>query len=583
MKSIIRWPGLVAFTVIIGLIATISIVFMDFWIKLAAEKGLANATGAEVNIASVEHSFSPFGVILHQIELTDPKKPATNQMQAATVSAKIELAPLLLRKLIIDDLVVEQAQFGTLRDSEGDVYIDVKQQGKAIEDIFGDAVTPPSIDELLEKSPLKTTQAIQDTQQLYAKHSEQLKQQYENLPTKEQLTEYKKTAKELSETDYKDPAQLIVAKEKFEQLKQAVLADKAKLNDFKQAVSQAKNEVGPQLVKLKNAPQQDYQQLKALAAGDQDAIQDVTQLVFGEQAAQWSKYVLAAFDILAPMLKSTGQQEQKNQGVKGQWIGFDDTSSLPDLWIKNADISLSWQTEEIQSTWTDITHQHDVLGKPTLFSINSSASKLWQSLKLNGNLWLAEAGAKAEQEWQLAGLKLSDLALIDSDKMSSQLEQGLLSSKGQLKLNGETLSGTGLIDLNALAISATGSNKLTNAIASTLNKMQQLQLNTDIGGTLGDLDLSVSSDLAQQIGSALISNASPEQQAKLDELKQKLNAKTSGLLSDSNTEMSQWLEWEKLVDGNLSSINDVLKTKLNSAIDKQKDKLKNKLLDKILN
>lgn len=583
MKSIIRWPGLVAFTVIIGLIATISIVFMDFWIKLAAEKGLANATGAEVNIASVEHSFSPFGVILHQIELTDPKKPATNQMQAATVSAKIELAPLLLRKLIIDDLVVEQAQFGTLRDSEGDVYIDVKQQGKAIEDIFGDAVTPPSIDELLEKSPLKTTQAIQDTQQLYAKHSEQLKQQYENLPTKEQLTEYKKTAKELSETDYKDPAQLIVAKEKFEQLKQAVLADKAKLNDFKQAVSQAKNEVGPQLVKLKNAPQQDYQQLKALAAGDQDAIQDVTQLVFGEQAAQWSKYVLAAFDILAPMLKSTGQQEQKNQGVKGQWIGFDDTSSLPDLWIKNADISLSWQTEEIQSTWTDITHQHDVLGKPTLFSINSSASKLWQSLKLNGNLWLAEAGAKAEQEWQLAGLKLSDLALIDSDKMSSQLEQGLLSSKGQLKLNGETLSGTGLIDLNALAISATGSNKLTNAIASTLNKMQQLQLNTDIGGTLGDLDLSVSSDLAQQIGSALISNASPEQQAKLDELKQKLNAKTSGLLSDSNTEMSQWLEWEKLVDGNLSSINDVLKTKLNSAIDKQKDRLKNKLLDKILN
>ena len=64
MQKLIRWPGLIAFFVITGLIAAIVILFLDFWIKLAAEKGLESSTGAEVNIAQVTHTFSPFGVTL---------------------------------------------------------------------------------------------------------------------------------------------------------------------------------------------------------------------------------------------------------------------------------------------------------------------------------------------------------------------------------------------------------------------------------------------------------------------------------------------------------------------------------------
>ena len=57
MRNIIRWPGLIAFFVISGLIAAIVIIFLDIWIKLAAENGIAEATGAEVNIAEVSHTF----------------------------------------------------------------------------------------------------------------------------------------------------------------------------------------------------------------------------------------------------------------------------------------------------------------------------------------------------------------------------------------------------------------------------------------------------------------------------------------------------------------------------------------------
>lgn len=100
---------------------------------------------------------------------------------------------------------------------------------------------------------------------------------------------------------------------------------------------------------------------------------------------------------------------------------------------------------------------------------------------------------------------------------------------------------------------------------------------------MDNLDLSFSSELNKQIGTALLSDVSAEQQAKLNELKQKLNDKTKGMLGDNNNQLAQWLSWEKSVDGDLSSINKLLETKINSLVENNKNKLKKKLFDTLLN
>jgi uncharacterized protein (TIGR03545 family) len=583
MKSIIRLPGLIAFFIFVGLIAANSILFMDYWIKLVVEKSLTKTIGAEVNIASVEHTFSPFGITLNHIQLTDPKAPHTNQLEAELVSAKIDLAPLLLRKLIIDSLTINGVQLGSLRESEGDVYLKPEEQQSQTENIFANVKELPSVDDILAKSPLKTTKAIEGTRAVYARHSNALQQQYAALPQKEKLADYQKRIKALTEAEFKDPIKLAKAKKEFDSLKEEILNDKKLLSDFKQSITGAKNELSPQLAALKAAPEQDYEQLKSLIAGDEDAINDVTTLVFGEKIGEWSQYALAVFDIIAPMLNAQGQAEETQRGFAGKWISFDDTSSLPDLWIKKAQISLHWQQETITSDWQDITHQHDVLGSPTVFSVHSSSSSLWQSLILNGDLWLSHSGDKANQNWTLSGLKLSELDLVSQEKLTSQLDSGLLSSTGKIALNGEVISGTAKIDLQSLIIKATGTNKITNIMANTLNQLKKLTINTDIGGTIGNLDFSYSSDLNKQISGALLTNVSTEQQIKLDELKQKINKKTEGMLDDNNSQLAQWLDWEKLADGDLGSINELLKAQFSSVIDKKKDELKKKIFDKLLN
>jgi len=216
MKNIIRWPGLVAFVFIVGLVTTISLVFLDFWIKLAFEKSVETATGAEVNVGSVAHTFSPFGLTFYNVQLTDPDNPGNNQAQAQQIKANIELTPLLLRKVIIDNLAITGVEFATPRASEGKVYRhknDATEQGSRF---FPNPASLPSVDEILANSPLKTTQAMAEAEAAYARHKSSLAKQYEALPSKDKLAAYQQQVAELKATDTKDPAALLAAGGKTE-------------------------------------------------------------------------------------------------------------------------------------------------------------------------------------------------------------------------------------------------------------------------------------------------------------------------------------------------------------------------------
>jgi uncharacterized protein (TIGR03545 family) len=581
MQKLIRWPGLIAFFVVTGLIAAILIVFLDFWIKLAAIKSLESTTGAEVNIAQVSHTFSPFGVSLTGVQLTDPATPSQNQVQADEITAQIELTPLLLRKVIIDDLTVSGVQFAQPRESEGAVYRTAKA---AIKEELQQAFDPqnlPSVDEILAKSPLKTTKAVEETQAAYKKHSEILKQKYAELPSKDALENYKKRVEAITNMDYKNPLELAKAKEEFDALRAEIKADKAKITEFKDAVSDAKNDMAPRLAELKAAPGDDYAQLQGLIAGDEGAIKDVTTMVFGEKAGEFSQYVLSAYDLAAPMLAKSKEEQAEEEAYNGRWVAFDDTAALPDFLVRNADVSVTWRNESVLSVWHDITNEHEKIGRPTTFKVDSSASSLWQSLKLNGDFWLNDAGVKANQDWNLRGLALSDVSLLNQEKLSSTLRKGLLSSSGRASIDKNVISGTGNAALSQLDLSATGSNNLTNVIAETLSGLSNLTINTDIGGILGDMDLSFSSDLDKQLAKVMLNNLTGDQSSKLGELKQKLNAKIEGPLGATDSEMSQWLDWEKLADGDLSSMQSMLDSKLNSVVDKKKEELTDKLKDKL--
>ena len=578
MNKIIRWPGLVGFLVIVVLLATVFIVFLDSWVKLAATKGLEHATGAEVNIAAVSHTLSPFGITLKDVQLTDPKKPTHNQVQATEVTAFIELAPLLLNKVIVDDMTITGLVLSQPRETEGKVY---REPGTIMQQINPfDSQNIPTIDEVLARSPLKTTQAITDVQQAYDRHSESLKNQYQSLPNKEKLKQYKIKIKSLTETDYKDPIKLAAAKKDFDQLRRDLAEDKQKIKAFQQAAKEAKTDLQPKLTSLQSAPGEDIQKIQQVVAGDQAAINDVTRMMLGEKAALWSDYLLSAYHVAGPLLKKNPEQQQASRD-KGQYIAFSDEVNLPDIWIKKANISLQWQQETIASTWTDITHQHDKIDRPTRFNINSTGGALWQSLVVNGDFSISDIGLTASQDWDLQGIKLKQLALVKEQKLTTQIETALMASSGRLSINNDQLTGLAQIDFEQLKMRAQGTNNFTQVVAQTLASLNTLNIQTDISGTVDSPRLSFNSDLDKQLGKGLISNLSDDQQGKLNQLKEKLDKQVQDVLGEKNKQLSQWIDWEELAKGDLDNVESMLASQFNSVLEQQKDKLKDKLRDKL--
>ena len=580
MKQVIRWPGVAAFVIFIALLATTYLLFANTLIKNIAIDSLEQATGAEVNINRVTHTLSPLSVTIDGVQLTDPAKPQNNQLQVGKLQASLEFWPLLMQKVIVNDLTVLGVKFNQLRDTPGQLYRNPEYESDS-EGSLPAMPDMPDVDSILASSPLKTTAAIEQAQATYDKHAEDLKAQYEALPDESRLEYYKAEFEKLKNTDVNDPASILKAKEQFTALMDEAKKDKAAVEAFKASVETAQADVNSSVEALKTAPQEDYDLLKGLVAGDAAAIEDVTTMVFGDAAGEMSQYFLTAFKLVGPMLNSSKEQAEENLRQDGEWIIFDETSGLPDLWIKNAEVTVDWQRAALRSDWSDITWQHDLIGKPTIFTVDSPATDYWQSIALNGEMAFKQGVLSATQNWDVEQFVLPASELVNSNLLSAALESGKLTTSGELGINDMTLSGAADFVLSALALDATGQDKMGGIVASTLNKLTQLTISTDVSGVATNPEIGLSSDLNQQLGAALLDGLGSDETGQLAELRSKLNERVAGALGDSESQLSSLVDFGALADGKLGDFDNILSTNQNDIINQQKDELIKKLGSKL--
>jgi uncharacterized protein (TIGR03545 family) len=555
----------------IAIIAALYLLFANTLLKTLAQNALGHASGAEVNIDAVKHSLFPFGLTLTRLQATDNRNPIHNKIDIGMLKGNVNFMPLLSKKLIIDELNVQDVEFDTKRDNAGAIYVQPDIQASSF--AFPTLADLPSVDEILEKSPLKTTAAVADAKKVVQQYEQALQDKYAALPSKEKLTVYKERLKVLKETDYKNPANLIAAKKEFDDIKETMTKDKANMSAFVDLAEEAQAASVNSVSALKTAPQEDVVLLKGLIAGDEDAIGKVTQHLFGEKAKIYTKGLLVVMDILS----------NNSDDLIIEQTTADD--GLPNVWIKKAAVNIKWQDQNIQTEWQNITDQHALIGKPTMFLVNSSKAKNWHNIDLNGTFEIIEGRVNSVQNWDIKGLVLDAIELIpeqSKQKLNALLESGLLASTGELNIVDGKLSGSSVFDLSVLELKATGENDLTNAMAEIISGLSELKLSTDFSGSLTNPSIKIKSDLDKKIRQALSSGLTGDSSGKLSELKIKLNAKVAEQLGQSEQQLASVDALLSAVQGNTDSLNELLKSQMTNAIDNKKNKLLNKLSGKLL-
>ena len=70
--KMIRWSGLIAFFVIVGLIAVFNIFFLDGIVERTVEKQASLAVGARVDIGGLDLSLLGLSVNIEELEVANP-------------------------------------------------------------------------------------------------------------------------------------------------------------------------------------------------------------------------------------------------------------------------------------------------------------------------------------------------------------------------------------------------------------------------------------------------------------------------------------------------------------------------------
>ncbi|WDT86689.1 TIGR03545 family protein [Alteromonas sp. 009811495] len=559
-KPILLW--VVGFFVLLFLVYFL---FANTIIKSILESKLGESYGAEVNIDEFDHSLFPTTVTLKGIALTNPTKPSHNQVFVGHANADVELAPLLDDQVIVNNLNLLKVQFDTERSKPGEVYR-VPERSLSFDEIKAKAKEAvPTVDELLARNPLKTTAAIEQAKEAYQSYGVDLKSDYENLPDKSRIDYYKTQVAQLKETNYKDPQALVQAKSAFDKLKEEIQADRALISRFTEKASDAKVALSNSVEALKNAPKEDYALLKGVIAGDEAALSQVTYFVFGDKAAEYTEYLMAAMQIVMPLI----QGEEKSEAP----------ADIPSILVKEANVSVLWQDEAITSKWNNITNVHEVFGNPTTFTIEA-AGDLLKSFTSSGEFWIDGNGVDASQIWELAGVNMSEISFSQNETLNAVLKSALMKTNGSMEVTDNMLSGTGEVDLQQLVMEATGTSDVTSAIAKALQSLSSLNMTMLLDGTLSNPGFNIKSDLDNKLAQAALSQLTDSQKDKLDELNTKLNAMVSNqqtVLSGELVDVSSMLS---AAQGDSAALQELLQAQLDNVVDQQKNKLLDKLKGK---
>ncbi|HDP25195.1 MAG TPA: TIGR03545 family protein [Deltaproteobacteria bacterium] len=574
MKQI-RWQGLAAFVVIVVLIGFFWFVLADGLIKRSIEKTGSLIVGAEVNVDRATLSFSPLGVRLQDIQVTNPNEPATNAVQISRVEFSVNTGELFLRKLIIEQMDLVGVEFGTQRKTPGFVREKKKELVEKEKEPSFLGFTLPSFSRedilgIIEKEDLQTVALIRGVQEDAATRTAFWNNRLDELPDKEKITQYRSRIENLNKTRRGGIQAMLSAATEVRSLHTEIENDIEILRSSRKDVSDELAGLKHRIDQAVKAPADDARKLADKYGPTPGGIGNVSGLIFGSRVKAWVDRSLWWYLKISPYLaRAQGEHRGKKVSTplraKGIDVHFTEHSPKPNFLIRSTTASATLPLGTITGTISNITTDQDILGLPCVFSFSGEELKQIEGLSLSGSLDHRDpALPRDEIRLSAQGYLLKSLQL-GSPNLDLALEQGLI----DLDLRAESVH-------NSLKAHAAGKAKSTRFVlrppqeqtriyeplGRALSRVTGFTVSTEVSGTQDDYDIKISSDLDRVIENVLADVARDVSTELRTRLTHEIQSRLEGQFSTLQEQT-----------GALTGIDDELATRLTLAQDLLKNDL----------
>ena len=509
MTKWIRWWGLGAFLLVVAVIASLWVFFVDGWVKGLIEDVGTDVVGAKVDLDHADVSLFPVGLTLTRLQVTNPKAPMTNAVEVGRIAMGLDGLNLLQRKVIVEEMSVENVRMGTPRTTSGAVkpVMEPATEEKGMFAISLPSLEVPDVNTILQNEDLETMRLIEELKVDLKQEKATWEARLQNLPGKAHVAKYQERVKQLKAATKGGLEGILGGVGEVQSLKEEIDRDLQSLKDAQKEFDEKVALLKRRLEQIKTAPQRDIQHLQTKYNLSPQGLANLSQTLLGSQIGSWVHQGVAWYERAKPFLEGAqamgasqaGPEVQKPLRGKGVDVHFTEEQPLPDFLVRLARVSLNLDAGNLDGTIHNVTSDQPTLGKPLTFAFAGDQLKGVNAVALEGTLnHIVPAQSRDQLTLKAKGYELDDVALSQDAQWPVTLKSGLGDITMEATLEGPALSAQGSGHLHALQLAAGVSgdtNPLTKSLSSAVSGISQLSLTANVTGTLDNYDVKLSSDL----------------------------------------------------------------------------------------
>jgi uncharacterized protein (TIGR03545 family) len=548
-SKFIRWQGLLIFVVLCALAAGLWLLFIDRLVERNVEKTGTAVVGAEVELDKADVSLSPLGLTLLGLKVTNPNAPMTNAVEAGRIAFHMDGPNALRRKVIIEEMSVEDVRLNTPRKTSGAV---AATEGKTpLQQLVElPSFVIPNVKEAFEKekADLRSLQLLTGAAAEAASTRTRWEAKLQELKAAADVEKYQKQFDELKAKSGKASiGNLLGGAKGVAALQKQVRADI-------QTVAEAKKTFTADLAALKKvavetpaAVKDDVRRVADKYSLTPSGLANISRLLFGERIAGSVRSALRWNERLSPLIervkeKVKGQEVVKPLRAKGRDVRFREDRPLPDFLARLAKVSVSLPQGMFAGRIENLTSEQDVLGQPLKFAFSGENLKGLRSAALEGMFDRVDPAARKDVvSLRLRGYEARDLKLVDSASLPVSLKEGLadLDVSATLEKGGLTARITAGLRSARLAVGKgeerTGlAGRVDAAIRNALTGVTSLSLTAEISGTPENFDIRIRSDIDDVLKSAVGALVRDQMAGFEEDLRKAIGGEAAGPLEKLN-------------------------------------------------
>jgi uncharacterized protein (TIGR03545 family) len=531
VKRFFRFKALIPLGILIALVVTLCVLFLDTIVRNTIEDLGTTFVGARVDLEAADVRLGEGVVRLSGLQVTNPDSPMKNLFEVEELVADLRVLPLLEKKIFIDTVAVRGMQFGTERETSGaiDNPSPESQELRRQVNAWADRISIPdfSLEGLtrtvnvsaLRPESLQTLAVVQQFRGRVDSTSNAWEQRIRSLNPEPVIDSARALAERLEGASVRSLGVqgLVQSVQSARSTVQGLTTLRDTLSNLQQAVTGSVDFLRNQVAQLDSARTRDIARARGLLQIPSLDAPELSPALFGDFAVNRIQPILywlgKAERFLPPGLDPRRRPGPKRARLAGEDVQFPKPGGLPAFTLANGEASLEIGGEgaaagDYAATISGLTSAPSLLGEPLRIAAQRlEAAGAGPDIRVNALLDHVTAPGRDSLAVALSGVSLPAISLSG---IGAELQLGRGASSLTLARVGDSIAGRWTWSSSSIEWSRVTPLGATGPLAQveqilwrSLTDLQQVDVEVRFSGSARGPRLAIRSNIADQLAQSL--------------------------------------------------------------------------------